>query len=309
MNENDKPQELRIKYKNYFENLLSNSSAPALIDETNVYQEANPVPRKILFDMIKENQLEGSRLEGKENFKAFYDAVKAGKHGLILMEHYSNFDLPEILYMLETEGSEWAKDLSSRIIPIAGMKLNEANPLVRAWTEGFSRIVIYPSRSLNSVENSSVSEEEKKAEEAKAKKINFAAMRAMDACKKRGEVILVFPAGTRYRPGRPETKRGLREIDSYLRLFDIMILVSNNGNCLRFNPEDTENMLRDLVCKDEKILCASPVIDCKTFRNDVLSQLPADDPDPKQKTVDKIMEILEAQHDEIEKIRNVHEYF
>ncbi len=309
MNENDKPQELRIKYKNYFENLLSNSSAPALIDETNVYQEANPVPRKILFDMIKENQLEGSRLEGKENFKAFYDAVKAGKRGLILMEHYSNFDLPEILYMLETEGSEWAKDLSSRIIAIAGMKLNEANPLVRAWTEGFSRIVIYPSRSLNSVENSSVSEEEKKAEEAKAKKINFAAMRAMDACKKRGEVILVFPAGTRYRPGRPETKRGLREIDSYLRLFDIMILVSNNGNCLRFNPEDTENMLRDLVCKDEKILCASPVIDCKTFRNDVLSKLPADDPDPKQKTVDKVMEILEAQHDEIEKIRNVHEYF
>ena len=309
MNENDKPQELRIKYKNYFENLLSNSSAPALIDETNVYQEANPVPRKILFDMIKENQLEGSRLEGKENFKAFYDAVKAGKRGLILMEHYSNFDLPEILYMLETEGSEWAKDLSSRIIAIAGMKLNEANPLVRAWTEGVSRVVIYPSRSLNSVENSSVSEEEKKAEEAKAKKINFAAMRAMDACKKRGEVILVFPAGTRYRPGRPETKRGLREIDSYLRLFDIMILVSNNGNCLRFNPEDTENMLRDLVCKDEKILCASPVIDCKTFRNDVLSQLPADDPDPKQKTVDKVMEILEAQHDEIEKIRNVHEYF
>ena len=309
MNENDKPQELRIKYKNYFENLLSNSSAPALIDETNVYQEANPVPRKILFDMIKENQLEGSRLEGKENFKAFYDAVKAGKRGLILMEHYSNFDLPEILYMLETEGSEWAKDLSSRIIAIAGMKLNEANPLVRAWTEGFSRVVIYPSRSLNSVENSSVSEEEKKAEEAKAKKINFAAMRAMDACKKRGEVILVFPAGTRYRPGRPETKRGLRESDSYLRLFDIMILVSNNGNCLRFNPEDTENMLRDLVCKDEKILCASPVIDCKTFRNDVLSQLPADDPDPKQKTVDKVMEILEAQHDEIEKIRNVHEYF
>ena len=309
MNENDKPQELRIKYKNYFENLLSNSSAPALIDETNVYQEANPVPRKILFDMIKENQLEGSRLEGKENFKAFYDAVKAGKRGLILMEHYSNFDLPEILYMLETEGSEWAKDLSSRIIAVAGMKLNEANPLVRAWTEGFSRVVIYPSRSLNSVENSSVSEEEKKAEEAKAKKINFAAMRAMDACKKRGEVILVFPAGTRYRPGRPETKRGLREIDSYLRLFDIMILVSNNGNCLRFNPEDTENMLRDLVCKDEKILCASPVIDCKTFRNDVLSKLPADDPDPKQKTVDKVMEILEAQHDEIEKIRNVHEYF
>lgn len=252
--------------------------------------------------------LEGSRLEGKENFKAFYDAVKSGKRGLILMEHYSNLDLPEILYMLENEGSDWAKDLSSRIVAIAGMKLNEANPLVRAWTEGFSRVVIYPSRSLNTVEHSGRSEEEIKAEEAKSKKINFAAMRAMDACKKRGEVILVFPAGTRYRPGQPETKRGLREIDSYLRLFDIMILVSNNGNCLRLNPNDKENMLRDYVCKDEIILTASPVIECKPFRNDVLSKIADDDPDPKQTIVDSVMAILEKQHDEIEKTRDARTY-
>lgn len=307
MSENINPQELRIKYKHYAEKLLSNSTAPAIIDETNVYQTANPVPREILFKMIEENLAEGSRLEGKENFKAFYDAVKEGKRGLILMEHFTNLDLPEILYMLEVEGSDWAKDLSSRIVAIAGMKLNEANSLVRAWTEGFTRVVIYPSRSLNSVENSKLSEEEKKAEETKAKKINFAAMRAMDACKKRGEVILVFPAGTRYRPGHPETKKGLREIDSYLRLFDVMILVSNNGSCLRFNPEDTENMIRDLVCKDEIILTASPVIECKKFRDDILAKLPTDDPDPKQKTVDAIMEIMEQQHDEIEKIRHAYE--
>ena len=37
--------------------------------------------------------------------------------------------------------------------------------------------------------------------------------------KKQGKIILVFPSGTRYRPGCPDTKRGLREIDSYLRLF------------------------------------------------------------------------------------------
>ena len=244
---NEEQVELIIKYKHYFEKLLENSKAPAVIDETNVYQEANPVPRQILFDVINENLCEGSRLEGKENFKAFYDAVKAGKRGLILMEHYTNLDLPAILCMLNNEGSEWAKDLSSRIVAIAGMKLNEEHPIVRAWTEGFTRVVIYPSRSLSKVEGSQLSEEEKKAEEIKAKKINFAAMRAMDACKKRGEVILVFPAGTRYRPGHPETKRGLREIDSYLRLFDVMILVSNNGNCLRINPADTENMMRDLV--------------------------------------------------------------
>lgn len=298
--------ELIVKYKNYFDQLLSNSKAPAKIDETNVYEKANPVPRKILYEMLAENHLPGSRIENKENFKAFYDAVKEGKRGLILMEHYSNLDLPAIIYRLEQEGDEWAKDLASRIVAIAGMKLNEAHPLVRAWTEGFTRVVVYPSRSLQNVQNSDASEEEKKAEEAKAKKINFAAMRAMDACKKRGEVILVFPAGTRYRPGVPETKRGLREIDSYLRLFDVMILVSNNGNCLRINPADTENMMRDLVCKDEVILAASPVIECKLFRNEILAKVAEDDPDPKQHTIDRVMEILEEQHNEIEKIRNAH---
>lgn len=304
MSENFNPDELANRYKKYFEPLLSSSKAPAIIDETNVYQEANPIPRQILFDIIKENLTEGSRIEGKENFKAFYDAVQNGKRGLILMEHYTNLDLPMILYMLENEGSDWAKDLSSKIVAIAGMKLNEEHPLVRAWTEGFTRVVIYPSRSLSKVEGSQMSDEEKKAEEMKSKKINFAAMRAMDACKKRGEVILVFPAGTRYRPGHPETKRGLKEIDSYLRLFDVMILVSNNGNCLRINPECTENMMRDIVHKDEVILSSSPVIECKKFRDDVLAKLPADDPDPKQKTVDQVMAILEQQHDEVEKTRN-----
>jgi glycerol-3-phosphate O-acyltransferase len=51
--------------------------------------------------------------------------------------------------------------------------------------------------------------------------------------KKEGKLILVFPAGTRFRPWEPETKRGVREIDSYIKSFDYMCLVSNNGAVLR----------------------------------------------------------------------------
>lgn len=291
------------KYANYFTYLKEHSHAAAKIDETNVYEKANMDTRKIMWTMLDELLLPGSRLEGKENFKAFYDAVKSGKRGLILMEHYTNMDLPEIVYLLEKEGSDWAKDFSEKIVAIAGMKLNEASPLVRAWAEGFTRVVIYPTRSLNSAADKAASEEEIKAEEMKARKINLAAMRAMDECKKRGEIILVFPSGTRYRPGKPETKKGLREIDSYLRMFDVMLLVSNNGNCLRFNPENPENMLMDIVEKDVIIHTASEVIDCKSFRKNILDALPEDDPDPKQKTIDRVMELLEEQHDRMEKIR------
>lgn len=296
---------LKEKYGQFFADLMKISKAAAKIDESKVYEEANLESRKYMYSLLKENLLNDSGLNNVKNFKAFYDSVvKDGKCGLILMEHYTNLDLPLILYLLETQGEEWAKDFASRIVAVAGMKLNEANPAVRAFAEGFTRVVIYPTRSLSDVESKdTISEEEKAEEEKRARKINFAAMRAMDDCKKRGQIILVFPSGTRYRPGKPETKKGLREIDSYLRLFDKMILISNNGNCLRINPENPNDMLMDIVEQDKVLLTASDVMDCKEFRNNFLATLPADDPDPKQKTIDEIMNILEKQHNEVEKIR------
>ena len=125
-------------------------------------------------------------------------------------------------------------------------------------------------------------------------------MHAMGDCKKRGQAILVFPSGTRYRPGKPETKRGLREIDSYLRLFDVMLLVSINGNCLRINPEAPDNMMMDLIENDTITLSASPVIECKQFRRDVIAGLSETEEDAKQKIVDHVMAILEEQHEAAE---------
>ena len=294
-------QTLREKFGSVFAEMAKLSHAAAKIDESKVYEEANMETRKYMYKLLDETFSDDSSVNNIENYKAFYDAVtKEGKHGLILMEHYSNLDLPAILYLLEKQGEDWAKDLSSRIVAVAGMKLNEADAGVRAFTEGFTRVVIYPTRSLSAVEDKGVSEEELKAEEQKARKINFAAMRAMDTCKKNGQVILVFPSGTRYRPGQPETKKGLREIDSYLRLFDCMILVSINGNCLKINPENPNDMLSDILEPGKVTLTASPVINCKDFRNEVLSKLPADEADPKQKTIDRVMEILDEQHKAVE---------
>ena len=291
---------LKDKFGSVFAEMLTKSHAAAKIDETKVYEEANLELRPYMWKLLDEAFNSECGLGNLENFKAFYDSVtKEGKSGLILMEHFTNLDLPGILYLLEKQGEEWATDMSKRIVAVAGMKLNEANAGVRAFTEGFTRVVIYPTRSLNAVEGKQISEEEKIAEEQRARKINFAAMRAMDGCKKRGQMILVFPSGTRYRPGKPETKRGLREIDSYLRLFDNMILVSINGNCLRINPDNPDDMLADILEPGKCTFTASPVINCKEFRNKILDNLPEGVEDPKQKTVDAVMEYLEKQHDEV----------
>ena len=291
---------LREKYAGYFEQLSKLSVAADKIDATNIYQPGNPNTRKIMDALVSENLLPESHFGNEEDFIKFYDQVKEGKSGLILMEHYSNTDLPALLYMLSHSDNEKLRDLSDRIVAIAGMKLNEEDPHVRAFAESFSRVVIYPTRSLEKNAAKAVSEEEAKAEEQRARKINLAAMRAMDECKKRGEVILVFPAGTRYRPGHPETKRGLREIDSYLRLFDIVLLVSVNGNILQIQDED---MLDDLVGKDKMVYTASPVIECKSFRKEYLATLSADEEDPKQKMIDHVMDILEEQHNKAESER------
>ena len=292
---------LKEKFGDLFAEMVAHSKAAAKIDETKVYEEANPEMRKYMFKLLDDTFSADSGLGNLENFKDFYEkVVKQGKSGLILMEHYTNLDLPAIIYLLQKVGEPWADDFASRIVAVAGMKLNEASAGVRAFTEGFTRVVIYPTRSLNAVEAKGISQEELKAEEQKARKINFAAMRAMDACKKRGQMILVFPSGTRYRPGKPETKRGLREIDSYLRLFDYMLLVGINGNCLRINPDNPDDMLEDILEPGKVTLTAHPVLDCKKFREDVLSSLPADESDPKQKTVDQVMQILNEIHNQVE---------
>ncbi|MCI7397585.1 MAG: 1-acyl-sn-glycerol-3-phosphate acyltransferase [Spirochaetia bacterium] len=292
---------IRSMYGPYFKQLAGNSVAAAKIDASNVYQPANEKNRFLIDKLVSDNILPESHIGAKENFLDFYRQVKEGKSGLILMEHYANTDLPAIMYMLAHDGDPELAELSKKIVAIAGMKLNEDDSIVRAFAESFTRVVIYPTRSLDK-NAKDVSEDEAKEEEMKARKINLAAMHAMDDCKRRGEVILVFPSGTRYRPGHPETKRGLKEIDSYLRLFDVAILISINGSILQIQ-EGKEDMLSDIVVQDKVVITASPVINCKQFRKDYLATLPADEADPKQKVIDRVMQILEEQHDKVEETR------
>lgn len=296
-------QSIRERYGEMLKNIAKVSAAADKIDETNVYQTANPLTRTYMYQLVEDNMATGSRLEGKEHFRAFYDAVRSGKHGLILMEHYSNTDLPSFCWLLEHDLGDEGKDFSERVVAVAGMKLNEDNPFVKAFAESFRRVVIYPTRSLNKAEAQAQTEEERLAEEKKARTINLAAMHAMDDCKRRGEIILVFPSGTRYRPGHPETKRGLKEIDSYLRMFDIMLLVTINGSPLSIDMDNPDDMLADRVEPAVQIFTASEVIACKQYRKDYLATLPTDCADPKQAMIDHIMHRFDEQHERMESLR------
>lgn len=280
-----------MDYKDTFGVVLKNSRKQTVITPENVYQEANTKNLEILEGMVKGVVLPNSEIRHLSNLQDLLDRVKAGQKAIILMEHYSNMDLPILVYLLKQHG-DLGKEIADRLIAIAGMKLNEEDPVVCALSEAYSRIVIYPSRSLASIKDPEVY----KTEEARSRRINMASMRAFDTKRKEGKIVLIFPSGTRYRPGHPETKKGVREIDSYLRLSDIMVLISVNGNCLRI-PEKSgpDGMLDDVVVKDRIVLDVSPVYNCKGFRDEAQRNKP-DAEDTKQVSVDHVMQLLEEMH-------------
>ncbi len=260
-----------------------------VVTADNVHQLANMHIREALTQMVTSLLLDGSRIYPSEHIAAFLDQVKAGKKGIIFVEHYSNLDLPILIYLME-RASEAGKELADRTFAVAGMKLTEEDARISALTQAYERVVIYPSRTL-----ANITDPETRAEEEKrSRMINLASMKALEKNRKEGKVVIVFPAGTRYRPGKPETKRGVREIDSYVRSSDVMLLVSINGNCLRIS-DNPNNMLGDIVCQDKVVMEVSPVMDCQDFRTQKRNNCD-DSQDKKQAVVDAIMQELDIMH-------------
>ncbi|HTX73514.1 MAG TPA: 1-acyl-sn-glycerol-3-phosphate acyltransferase, partial [Rectinemataceae bacterium] len=186
------------------------------------------------------------------------------------------------------------------LLAVAGIKLNETNPAVLAFTEAYSRLVIYPSRSLEIIRRNLKDPKELVAEMMRSATVNRAAMRSMAELKHSGHVVLVFPSGTRFRPWDPTTKHGVREIDSYVKSFDKMCFVAVNGNILRLNPQG--EMDEDLICQDRVLYSVSPVTGCAEFRSRVKHEHHFRD-DKKQAVADEIMAQLERMHESAEKDR------
>jgi glycerol-3-phosphate O-acyltransferase len=265
---------------------MSLSKVATIITEDNVYQEGDTNILPLLDEIVETLALPGSRLYGLENLEELLAKAEAGKSCLLLVEHYSNLDLSIVFTLARNAGGRGA-DIAKSIIAIAGMKLNEDNPIVAAFAGAYTRIVIYPSRSLHGFDD-----EIKKVELPRSTAINRAAMKALNEQKIKGKLILVFPSGTRYRSWDPQTKKGVREIDSYIRSFDYLCFLALNGEVLHVQETD---MLNDSVSKDIVTVTAGPVISCAEFRDKVKSNS-SDHDDAKQAVADSIMAELEKMH-------------
>lgn len=277
--------------------LQKGSKSAGVITPEHVYQPANLENRKLVHKVTEALLMPESRFENLEALLELGRMSKAGKSCLILMEHYSNLDIPNFFLTLERAGKE-AEDASNQIIAIAGAKLNEESLFVRAFTEAYSRIVSWPPRSLEILRQ----DPEANAEELKsARAINMASLHQMVRLKHAGHIILVFPSGTRYRPGDEDTKRGLREMDSYLKSFDHLLFIGMAGNTLRINPKG-KDMTEDIPARDALVFVAGEITNSHEFRKNVRPTDPSID--AKQAVADAIMAELEKLHRQAQAIHD-----
>jgi glycerol-3-phosphate O-acyltransferase len=288
------------KYRDDILRMMAVTQGLPQVTDKNVHQPGNPDLLRFIDKIVADNLLPGSGINGPEHLFELLAAAKSGEPCLLLLEHYSNFDLPVLHYLLR-QSSEEGRNFAESLIAVAGIKLNETNSAVSAFSEAFSRLVIYPSRSLEIIKRNYLDPKELVAEMMRSSTVNRAAMRALAELKTSGNIILVFPSGTRFRPWDPTTKRGVREIDSYIKSFSKMCLVAVNGNILRLNPEGSE-MEEDLICQDRVQYTVSPVMDCADFRARVKHEHRFRE-DKKQAVVDEIMAQLDRIHEAAEKDR------
>lgn len=272
----------------YAKNMMHNSKMheDCNITPENVYQPAYANNRDALFKIIKTAHKDGSAILGEENLYKLNNLASEGKTCIILSQHLSNLDVPSMFVRFYDHPNPKMKEIFEKIIFVAGVKLNET-PLVKLFSEMFSRIVLVPPSTLSKISDPKEGE--------LAKRINIAAARKLAELRKKGFIFLMYPAGTRYRPWKPETKRGIKETLSYINSFDYFCCCSINGN--NMPPKEHEDMTREQFVDDTIVYNFGEVKDSKKFIEELTNSQNLYDKDDKenikQYIVDKIMEEID----------------
>ena len=285
---------LNTAFKEQIKKVMSIAKFSSVVTADNVYQEGNTDVVHIIDEMVDTLQLPGSGMDGLEHLEELLAKAEAGYSCLLLPEHYSNLDLSMVSLFARRAGGR-GNDIAKALVAIAGMKLNEDNPVVAAFASAYTRIVV----SRGGLEG--LDPANNRDELIRSNAINRSAMKKLEEIKTQGKLILIFPAGTRFRPWDITTKRGVREIDSYIRTFDYMCLVAINGKLLHVQETD---MMNDVVSKDKIKITVGPVLSCPEFRNKARSDAEtAGIADKRQAAVDAIMLELDRMHNRAEEKR------
>src|SRR5208283_2592052 len=147
---NDYRELCRSDYANIIYTMVENSRGVEDVTATNVYQQSKLVNKPLMQLIVRDVMLPGSQIEGFENLVDLQQLAQKKRPCLILMEHWSNFDIPCLFELLEGRGKP-GKRVADSIVAVAGIKLNETSKLVLAFTEIFTRVVLFPPRYVENI--------------------------------------------------------------------------------------------------------------------------------------------------------------
>lgn len=283
------------QFQQVTEQLIRISHQEQSVDQDRVFQPANMESRSLVELIVAKLVLPGSRIEGYDNLRELFHLTQRGSSCILLLEHYSNFDIPCLFYLAQQY--EEGKAITDSIVAMAGTKLNEESRFVLAFTEAYTRVVIYPARMLAALEGTPEYTEAR----ARSRTINRSALREMIRLKNTGHIILLFPAGTRYRPGKPETRTPLLETDSYIKGFDYLATVGIAGNTLQV--DQSGNMEKDRPGTDVMVYNVGPVTPTREFRENARQATPDGGDEAKRAVAQAVADAFERSHAKAEAIR------
>jgi len=272
----------------YAEKMMMNSKMNEnnIISPDNVYQPAIKNNRELLAELMRIGHLSGSDVAGYENVLKLEQLANEGKSCIIFSEHVSNMDVPSMYIRFKDHPDKRMESVFEKLIFIAGVKLNQ-NPVVKLFAEMFTRVVIFPIRGLSKISGE---------EFDLAKNINLRATKHIMELKNKGNIFVLYPAGTRRRDWDADSMKGMKETMAYLRIFDYFCCCSINGN--NMIPQEHEDMTKEAYEEDVIIFSIGEVTKTSDFVKEISEKNPeAEDKDVmRQHQVDEIMNRIEELH-------------
>ena len=256
------------------------------ISPDNVYQPAIKNNRELLAELMREGHLPGSDVAGYENILKLEKLADEGKSCIIFSEHVSNMDVPSMFIRFKDHPEKRMESVFEKLIFIAGVKLNQ-NPVVKLFAEMFTRVVIFPIRGLSKISGE---------EFDLAKKINLRATKHIMELKNKGNIFVLYPAGTRRRDWDADSMKGMKETMAYLSIFDYFCCCSINGN--NMIPQEHEDMTKEAYEEDVIIFSIGEVTKTSDFVKEISEKHPEakDKDEMRQHQVDEIMNRIETLH-------------
>jgi len=256
------------------------------ISPDNVYQPAIKNNRELLAELMRAGHLPGSDVAGYENILKLEKLADEGKSCIIFSEHVSNMDVPSMFIRFKDHPEKRMESVFEKLIFIAGVKLNQ-NPVVKLFAEMFTRVVIFPIRGLSKISGE---------EFDLAKKINLRATKHIMELKNKGNIFVLYPAGTRRRDWDADSMKGMKETMAYLSIFDYFCCCSINGN--NMIPQEHEDMTKEAYEEDVIIFSIGEVTKTSDFVKEISEKHPdaKDKDEMRQHQVDEIMNRIETLH-------------